>query len=167
MFCPGCGLQTSVNVRFCRSCGIRLDHIAQVMTDSRLPRSIPLLGPPEKPPGIIAQVKKQIPGLSIMLVGILFAFLNIPPAAYVVTGIGVLCMIITAAKEYVAQQEQDFSPNNVRQDYEVSDARPQMENSKDNQAVFSVTEDTTELLNVSDVRGDTNDLEHRENDARI
>ena len=39
MYCPNCGKQTSVDLNFCRSCGLGLDKIAQSLTD-QLPAAV-------------------------------------------------------------------------------------------------------------------------------
>jgi hypothetical protein len=35
MFCPGCGAETSEAMKFCRSCGMELQRVAEIVSESR------------------------------------------------------------------------------------------------------------------------------------
>ena len=157
MYCPNCGNQNSADQKFCRSCGLGLQKVAQTLSD-QVPTKLDLS----------LQQKKErfeklgVAALSIFGVGVLIPILYgifyklmytqgqiiaglATLAGLIVLGCGLLSVILFAkaneVKELPAKRE---SPEPI--DLKSADTRELPGYTAQQTPTFSVTDRTTELL---------------------
>ena len=158
MYCPSCGNQNSVDQKFCRSCGLGLQKVAQTLSE-QLPTKLDVS---------LQQKKERLEKLGVAALSVFGAGVAIPilwgifykmmwSQGKVLAGLGSLALVIVMAcgllsvilfakanevKETPAQGPLPDKPELHPQ----ADTRELPEHSAPETPVFSVTDRTTELL---------------------
>src|SRR5687767_14913025 len=158
MYCPNCGNQNSADQKFCRSCGLGLQKVAQTLSD-QLPTKLDLS----------LQQKKErfeklgVAALSIFGVGVLIPILYgifyklmytqgqimaglATLAGMIVVGCGLLSVILFAKANEVKEIPAKRSLPDQPELHPQADTRELPEHSAPDTPVFSVADRTTELL---------------------
>jgi len=158
MYCPNCGNQNSAGQKFCRSCGLGLQKVAQTLSE-QLPTKLDLS---------LQQKKERFEKLGVAALSIFGAGLAIPilysiiykvmwTQGRIATGLGMLALLLVLAsgllsvilfakanevKEAAAKRPLSDQPELHPQ----ADTRELLEHSAPETPVFSVADRTTELL---------------------
>jgi hypothetical protein len=158
MYCPNCGNKNSADQKFCRSCGLGLQKVAQTLSE-QLPTKLDLS---------LQQKKERFEKLGIAALSIFGAGLVIPilysifyttmwTQGNIVKGLGKLALLLVLAcgliaailfakakdvKEAAAKRPSPDQPELHPQ----ADTRELPEHSAPETPVFSVVDRTTELL---------------------
>jgi hypothetical protein len=158
MFCPNCGNQNSVDQKFCRSCGLGLQKVAQTLSE-QLPTKLDVS---------LQQKKERFEKLGVAALSIFGAGVAIPilynifykmmwTQGKVIAGLGLLALIIVLgcgllsvilfakANEVKEAPAKPPLPDQPRLQAEP-DTRELLEHSAPETPVFSVVDRTTELL---------------------
>lgn len=173
MFCPNCGKQNSADQKFCRSCGLGLQKVAQTLSE-QLPTKLNLS---------LQQKKERFEKLGLAALGIFGAGLVIPilysifyttmwSQGNIVKGLGMLaillvlaCGLMSAILFAKANEVKEMSAKRRLPDqpevYPQADTRELPQHSAPETPVFSVVDRTTELLLAGQERAHKRD---REND---
>ena len=159
MYCPNCGNKNSVDQRFCRSCGLGLEKVAQSLTE-QLPTKTKLS---------LAQQKERyerlgVAALSVFGFGVLSFILYsvfyklMISQGKVLAGLGVLGLLIVLGCGLLSvilfakanEVKEAPAPRDVKEPAELPSERPTQELLPESHPapVFSVTDRTTELLAV-------------------
>jgi zinc-ribbon domain len=89
MFCPNCGRDNSGTKKFCPSCGLKLQTIAEVLTNEQAPLVQPIISKPK------SRQQAMLPGLFLILTGIIISLMGADGFANkAITDIGVIVAII-------------------------------------------------------------------------
>jgi hypothetical protein len=158
MYCPNCGNQNSADQKFCRSCGLGLQKVAQTLSE-QLPTKLDVS---------LQQKKEKFEKLGVAALSIFGAGVLIPilygifykmmwTQGKVIAGLGLLALIIVLGcgllsvilfakanelKETPANRPLPEQPELQPQ----ADTRELLEHSAPETPVFSVVDRTTELL---------------------
>jgi hypothetical protein len=158
MYCPNCGNQNSTDQKFCRSCGLGLQKVAQTLSE-QLPTKL----------DVSLQQKKErfeklgVAALSIFGVGVLIPILygifyklmwtqsKVTAglgllAAIIVLGCGLLSVILFAKANEVKETPAKPPLPDQPQLQAEPDTRELLEHSATETSPFSVVDRTTELL---------------------
>lgn len=158
MYCPNCGNQNSADQKFCRSCGLGLQKVAQTLSEQR----------PTKLDVSLQQKKERLEKLGVAALSVFGVGAAIPvlygifykmmyTQGKVIAGLGLLALIIVLGcgllsvilfakanevKETPAKPPLPDQPELRPQ----ADTRELLEHSAPETPVFSVVDRTTELL---------------------
>lgn len=157
MYCPNCGNQNSADQKFCRSCGLGLQKVAQTLSE-QLPTKLDVS---------LQQKKERFEKLGVAALSIFGAGLAIPilyeifyttmwTRGNIVKGLGMLALLLVLAcvisailfakanevKEAAAKRPSPEQPELRPQ----ADTRELPEHAAPETPVFSVADRTTELL---------------------
>ena len=155
MFCPNCGNKSSVDQRFCRSCGLGLEKVSQSLTE-QLPNASALN---------LQQQKEKLQRLGMVALGVFgfgvgsFILYSVFYKLMVSQGkvmaalgvLGVLIMIASGLASVIlfakANEVKEVPPGRIDR-AELSNERTTQELLSERRPVpsFSVTDRTTELL---------------------
>lgn len=188
MHCPNCGQKTSKDVKFCRSCGLRLDPVARIVDsylkggttqETRKPEVV-TIGSDRMARGLAAYV---IIGFLMIVVPIACGLYlkDVPIAMYMASTFAVAGVIITVLGVGVTliREARTTSARSVGQEVDTSKLTDSPTNLALNdgnefEPVSSVTEGTTKLLTPDDPQPAARSLfekpsdpELREGDARM
>lgn len=158
MYCPNCGNQNSADQKFCRSCGLGLQKVAQTLSD-QLPTKLDLSRQQKKE----RFEKLGVAALSIFGVGILIPILYgifyklmytqgqiiaglATIAGLIVLGCGLLSVILFAKANEVKETSVKRSLPDQSELPKQADTRELPEHSAPESPAFSVADRTTELL---------------------
>lgn len=158
MYCPNCGNQNSADQKFCRSCGLGLQKVAQTLNEQL----------PTKRDVSLQQKKERFEKLGVAALSIFGAGVLIPIlygifyklmwtqgkvaaglgllAAIIVMGCGLLSVILFAKANEVKETPAKPPLPDQPQLHAEPDTRELLEHSAPETPVFSVADRTTELL---------------------
>lgn len=158
MYCPNCGNQNSVDQKFCRSCGLGLQKVAQTLSEQL----------PTKLDESLQQKKERFEKLGVAALSIFGVGVAIPVlygifyklmytqgkvtaglgllALIIVLGCGLLSVILFAKANEVKETPAKPAPPDQPQLHAEPDTRELLEHSAPETPVFSVVDRTTELL---------------------
>ncbi|MFY9619049.1 MAG: zinc-ribbon domain-containing protein [Pyrinomonadaceae bacterium] len=157
MYCPNCGKQNSADQKFCRSCGLGLQKVAQTLSE-QLPTKLDLS---------LQQKKERFEKLGVAALSVFGAGVAIPilygifykmmyTQGKVTAGLGLLALIIVLgcgllsvilfAKANEVKELPANRPTPEPIDLKSADTRELPEYTAQQTPAFSVTDRTTELL---------------------
>ena len=162
MYCPNCGNQNSADQKFCRSCGLGLQKVAQTLSE-QLPTRLDLS---------LQQKKERFEKLGVAALSIFGAGVAIPIlysifykmmwtqgkvmaglgllALIIVLGCGLLSVILFAKANEVKETPAKRPLPDQPELHPQADTRELPEHSAPETPVFSVVDRTTELLSQKD-----------------
>jgi len=158
MYCPNCGNQNSADQKFCRSCGLGLQKVAQTLSE-QLPTKLDVS---------LQQKKERLEKLGVAALSVFGVGVAIPVlygifykmmytqgkfiaglgllALIIVLGCGLLSVILFAKANEVKETPAKGPLPNKPELQPQADTRELPEHSAPETPVFSVTDRTTELL---------------------
>ncbi len=157
MYCPNCGNQNSADQKFCRSCGLGLQKVAQTLSE-QLPTKLDVS---------LQQKKERFEKLGVAALSVFGAGVAIPvlygifykmmyTQGKVMAGLGLLALIIVLgcgllsvilfAKANEVKETPANRPTPEPIDLKSADTRELPEYTAQQTPAFSVTDRTTELL---------------------
>jgi hypothetical protein len=158
MYCPNCGKQNSAEQKFCRSCGLGLQKVAQTLGE-QLPTKLDLS---------LQQQKERLEKLGVAALSVFGVGVAIPVlygifykmmytqgkviaglgllALIIVLGCGLLSVILFAKANEVKETPAKPALPDQPQLHAEPDTRKLLEHSAPETPVFSVVDRTTELL---------------------
>lgn len=157
MYCPNCGNQNSVDQKFCRSCGLGLQKVAQTVSE-QLPTKLDLS---------LQQKKERFEKLGVAALSVFGVGVAIPvlygifykmmyTQGKVMAGLGLLALIIVLgcgllsvilfAKANEVKETPANRPQTGALDKPIEDSRDLIKEADWRPPTFSVTDRTTELL---------------------
>lgn len=160
MFCPNCGKEDQADQKFCRSCGLKLDAISQVVADLLPSETYAALQKRKRIFEKLGLVSLSISGI-IGLMLILFAvalyklILFGPEAMFLASAIAMVVFLLLALillsypKLFMQFQAQDRQLDPVDESPSIQTTGKLLEE-KFFEPVPSVTEDSTDLLQKRD-----------------
>ena len=161
MYCPNCGNQNSADQKFCRSCGLGLQKIADSLSEQR----------PTKRDMSLQQKKERFEKLGLAALSIFGAGLVVPilysilyttmwTQGNIVKGLGMLaillvlaCGVLSAilfAKANEVKEKSAKRPSQEPVELKSADTRELPEHAAPQTPQFSVVDRTTELLSHKD-----------------
>lgn len=158
MYCPNCGNQNSADQKFCRSCGLGLQKVAQTLSE-QLPTKLDVS---------LQEKKERLEKLGVAALSVFGAGVAIPVlygifykmmytqgkfiaglgllALIIVLGCGLLSVILFAKANEVKETPAKGPLPDKPELHPQADTRELPEHSAPETPVFSVTDRTTELL---------------------
>src|SRR5687768_15815325 len=158
MYCPSCGNQNSVDQKFCRSCGLGLQKVAQTLSE-QLPTKLDVSLQQKKERleklGVAALSVFGVGAAIPVLYGIFYKMMYTQGkviaglgllALIIVLGCGLLSVILFAKANEVKETPAKPAMPDQPQLHAEPDTRELLEHSVPETPVFSVVDRTTELL---------------------